>query len=66
LHEKKAQAKGIIMSLIGISILIGIIGSWLGGTLGGEFYSFLLGIIGFLSPGLYVLDQIYQEVRKSK
>jgi hypothetical protein len=49
-----------------MSILIGAIGSWIGGTLGGEFYSFLLGIVGFLSPGLYVLEQIYEDVKKSK
>jgi hypothetical protein len=54
------------MSLIGISILIGIICFMVGGSLGGEFYAYVAGIVGFFSPGMYVLEQLYHEVKKSK
>jgi hypothetical protein len=37
-----------------------------GGALGGEGYSVILGIVGFLTPGLYVLDQVYEELKKTK
>jgi hypothetical protein len=60
------QEGGNIMRLIGMSILTGAIGSWLGGNLGGELNSIIFGAIGFLSPGLYVLEQIYEEVKKRK
>jgi hypothetical protein len=54
------------MRLIGISILVGIICCLIGGTLGGEFYAYIGGVVGFLSPGLYVLDEVYKQIKKSK
>lgn len=54
------------MKLIGASILIGYMCALFGGALVGEGYSVILGIVGFLTPGLYVLDQVYEEVKKFK
>lgn len=54
------------MTLIGMSLLVGFIGFNIGGMLGPEFFAFSFGIIGFLSPSLYILEQIYKEVNKSK
>jgi uncharacterized membrane protein len=54
------------MSLIGISILIGIVGYLIAGAIGGESLALIGGILGILSPGLFVLEQIYNEIKKSK
>ncbi|MCW2279244.1 hypothetical protein [Heliophilum fasciatum] len=52
------------MALIFISIFLGLIGFGIGTSLDINFAVFF-GVIGFLSPGLYVLDQIYKKVDTS-
>ena len=51
------------MILIIVSLLLGYLGLNIGSMLGIEY---LLGSVGFLSPALYVLEQIYKEVKNSK
>ncbi|MBU3178661.1 hypothetical protein KPL47_20325 [Clostridium estertheticum] len=56
------------MKLIMYSIICGVLGLLLGGAIGGQVGNFaigLFGIIGFLSPVLYVLDQIYKSNKSS-
>lgn len=56
------------MKLIIYSIICGFLGLLLGGAIGGqagEFGIALFGIVGFLSPVLYVLDQIYKSNKSS-
>lgn len=50
------------MFLIIISVLFGFIGFVIGGAIGQDTLAFLLGFIGFTSPGLYVLQKVYEEV----
>lgn len=50
------------------SIICGVLGLLLGGAIGGQAGNFaigLFGVIGFLSPVLYVLDQIYKSNKSS-
>jgi hypothetical protein len=54
------------MALIIYSIMLGFLGSCLGGSLGHEIFAYMFGIVGFLSPGLYVLDEIYKDMEKKK
>jgi hypothetical protein len=58
--------------LIGLSILLGIVGVLLASLLGidgskvnGSFI-FAMWLVGFLSPSIYVLDKIYEEIKKKK
>jgi hypothetical protein len=62
----KVKLGGEIMILIVASIVLGYLGLNIGGMLGAEIFMYLFGIVGVLSPALYVLEQIYKEVRKSK
>lgn len=50
------------MLLIIISVLFGFIGFVIGGAIGKDTLAFLFGFIGFASPGLYVLQKVYEEV----
>jgi hypothetical protein len=43
---------------------MGFIGLNIGGMFGAEIYAYLFGIAGFLSPSLFVLEQIYKEIKK--
>lgn len=52
------------MILIIISIITGYIGLNIGGMFGAEIFVYLFGIIGVLSPALFVLERIYWEVKK--
>lgn len=55
------------MILIIASIVMGYIGFCIGAMLGGaEFFAYLFGIVGVLSPGLYVLEQLYKEMIKKQ
>ncbi|MBU3201467.1 hypothetical protein LL037_13375 [Clostridium estertheticum] len=56
------------MKLIMYSIICGVLGLLFGGAIGGQADNFaigLFGVIGFLSPALYVLDQIYKSNKSS-
>lgn len=50
------------MFLIIISVLFGFIGFVIGGALGQDTLAFLFGFIGFISPALYFLQKIYEEI----
>ncbi|ADL52923.1 hypothetical protein [Clostridium cellulovorans] len=53
------------MVLILVSLITAGIGSYIGGRLGNtEIFSYLFGFIGFLCPGIYVLEKIYIKVNK--
>ena len=54
------------MILIIASLIMGYVGLNIGGMLGAEIYMYLFGIVGVLSPGLYVLEQIYKEMNKKQ
>ena len=55
------------MILIIASIIMGYIGLNIGGMVGGGDISiYLFGIVGILSPGLYVLEQLYKEMKKNQ
>jgi hypothetical protein len=49
-----------------MSLLIGIIGYLFAGALGGESLALLGAIVGFFSPGIFILEKIYNEVKKSE
>lgn len=49
------------MTLIIISLIFGIAGFFIGGSLG-EFFAYTFSIIGFISPALYELHQIYKKI----
>jgi len=51
------------MILIIVSLLLGFLGLFIGANLGGEFFAFILGSIGILSPALYILEKMYKEQR---
>ncbi|MBK1812019.1 hypothetical protein JHL18_15460 [Clostridium sp. YIM B02505] len=53
------------MILIIASLITGYIGLNIGGMIGGEIFMYLFGLVGVLSPALFVLEDIYREVRKS-
>ena len=63
---------GIIMKLIGLSILGGIIGVLIilpfipTGSRVDESFIMILWMIGFFSPGLYSLDKLIKSVRDIK
>lgn len=52
------------MTLIISSLITGFIGLSIGVVCGEESLACLFGVIGFLSPGLFVLQQIYDEIKK--
>ena len=54
------------MILIILSLITGYIGIFIGSMLGYEIFTYLFGIVGVLSPGLYVLEQLYKEMKRSK
>ncbi|MTI65457.1 MAG: hypothetical protein FH753_02540 [Firmicutes bacterium] len=54
------------MILIIISILCGYVGLYIGGLFGVDFLAISLGLIGFLSPGLYKLDQIHERMKSTE
>lgn len=49
------------MILVIISLIFGVSGFFVGGTLG-EFFAYAFSIIGFISPALYELHQIYKKI----
>lgn len=49
------------MLLIIITLIFGIAGFFIGGSLG-EFFAYAFSIIGFMSPALYELHQIYKKI----
>ncbi|AHF06008.1 hypothetical protein [Desulfitobacterium metallireducens] len=50
------------MILIVLSLIMGFIGLNIGGIIGGaEIYAYLFGVVGVLSPGLFILEQIYKR-----
>lgn len=52
------------MILIILSLIMGYLGLNMGGLFGVELIMYLFGIVGVLIPGLYVLEQIYREVKR--
>lgn len=48
------------MGLIFISLVLGFLGFSIGASLGGAFLGGIFGIIGALSPSLFVLEKIYK------
>lgn len=54
------------MVLIIASLIMGYIGLNIGGMFGTDIFVYLFGIVGVLSPGLYVLEQIYREMKKNQ
>ena len=54
------------MILIIVSLIMGYIGLNIGGIFGADIFIYLFGIVGVLSPGLYVLEQIYREMKKNQ
>ena len=59
------------MKLVIISIVCGIFGLCLGGYIlgssggeAGDFGIILFGVIGFFSPGLYVLNKLYEKFKE--
>lgn len=53
------------MILIIVSIIMGYIGINIGSIIGPEVFMYLFGAVGILSPGLYVLEQIYKDLKKN-
>ncbi|WP_193708467.1 hypothetical protein [Alkalibaculum sporogenes] len=49
-----------------ISIITGYLGLMIGGMFGAEIFIYLFGMIGVLSPGLFLLELIYREMEKNK
>ena len=63
---------GKIMRLIAVSIVSGVLAMFLtsllsldGSTVGDGLY-LIIGAIGFMCPGLYVLDKIYEDIKNKK
>ena len=55
------------MILIILSIIMGYVGLNIGGLFGNDVYVYLFGIVGVLSPGLFVLEQMNRKMKnKSK
>ena len=54
------------MILIIFSLIIGYIGLTIGSMFGTGTFAYMLGIAGFLSPSLFVLEQIYKEIKKKQ
>ena len=52
------------MILILLSLIMGFIGLNIGGMIGPEIYIYLFGIVGVLSPGLFVLEKLYKHIEK--
>jgi len=52
------------MVLIIISLLMGYVGLNIGGIFGDDIYVYLFGMVGVLSPGLFVLEQMYRKMKK--
>ena len=52
------------MILILISLVMGYLFSIIGGITGSEFFKYLFGAVGVLSPGLFVLEKMYKEIKK--
>lgn len=52
------------MILIILSLIMGYIGLNIGGMFAGGVFMYLFGIVGVLSPALYVLEEIYKEMKK--
>lgn len=54
------------MGLIIASLIMGFVGLNIGGMLfgGAESMGYLFGIVGVLSPGLYILEKIYKEMKR--
>ncbi|MDY0236350.1 MAG: hypothetical protein RBR71_09990 [Gudongella sp.] len=50
------------MILIILSLIMGYIGLNIGGIFGAEIFMYLFGIVGVLSPALYVLEKLYKEI----
>lgn len=53
------------MFLIILSLITGYIGLNIGGMFGSEVFVALFGIVGVLSPGLFVLERIYIQMKKN-
>lgn len=52
------------MILIILSLIMGVVGFYIGMLLGAEIFAYFFAIVGVLSPGLFVLDKIYREIKK--
>ena len=52
------------MILIILSLIMGYVGLNIGGLFGVEGLMYLFGIVGVLSPALYVLEKIYKQIEK--
>lgn len=55
-----------IMYLIVASISFSFLGFLFGVAIGGEALAYILGIIGFFAPSMYVLDKLYEKVVMNK
>jgi len=51
------------MILIILSIIMGYIGFNIGGLFRDDIYVYLFGIVGVLSPAMYVLEQMYHKMK---
>ena len=51
------------MVLIIASLIMGYLGLNIGGIFGAEIFVYLFGVVGVLSPGLYVLEKLYEEIK---
>ncbi|MFL0247154.1 hypothetical protein [Candidatus Clostridium stratigraminis] len=55
------------MFLIIASLIMGLVGFAIGGMLGGpEIFIYLFAVVGVLSPGLYVLEKLYKEIKRKE
>jgi hypothetical protein len=52
------------MILIILSIIMGFVGIGMGGMVKDNSFVYLFGIVGFLSPSLFVLEQLYRNMKK--
>lgn len=54
------------MVLIIFSLIMGYGGLNIGGIFGADIFIYLFGIVGILSPRLYVLRRIYRETKRKE
>lgn len=50
------------MILIILSLITGFVGMVIGGVIGEEIFMYLLGLVGVLSPALFVLQKVYLKL----
>ena len=51
------------MGLIIMSLVMGYIGIFMGSLFGTEGFAYLFGAVGVLSPGLYILEKLYKQIK---